>query len=101
MTVIAEDTELKRQALAYAAEVYRELSHENGAPTLGTQNQAVDFILADPPLREAVAAWGRTANTAEATTAPPRRVPRDALYEAMRAFLERTMEPPVFTCGAG
>ena len=34
-----------------------ELTEENGAPTLGTQNQAVDFILADPELCRAVADW--------------------------------------------
>jgi hypothetical protein len=43
-----EDVVLIRRALAYAIELYRELTGENGAPTLGTQNQIVDFILADP-----------------------------------------------------
>jgi hypothetical protein len=41
-------------------ELYRELTAENGAPTLGSQNQAVDFIRADPELRRAVAAWAET-----------------------------------------
>jgi hypothetical protein len=59
MSAITEDALLIRQALAYAIELYRELSEENGAPTLGTQNQVVDFILADPELRAAVAHWGR------------------------------------------
>ena len=36
-----EDTKLGAQALAYVIELYRELTVENGAPTLGTQNQAV------------------------------------------------------------
>ena len=59
MSAITEDTLLIRQALAYAIELYRELTEENGAPSLGTQNQVVEFILADPELRAAVAQWGR------------------------------------------
>ena len=58
MPAITEDTGLIRQAIAYAIELYRELTEENGAPSLGTQNQVVDFILADPELRAAVAHWG-------------------------------------------
>ena len=96
MTLPIEDTRLKRQALAYVIELYRELTAENGAPTLGTQNQAVDFILADPELRHAVAAWAETTEIDEATTAPPRRLPRDALYDRVRGYLEQIMEPPVF-----
>jgi hypothetical protein len=42
MPAITEDTLLIRRALAYAIELYRELSEENGAPSLGTQNQVVD-----------------------------------------------------------
>ena len=80
MPAITEDTLLIRQALAYAIELYRELSEENGAPSLGTQNQVVDFILADPELRAAVAHWGRLVDSDEATTAPPRRLPCDAAY---------------------
>ena len=60
MTLPFEDTTLKRQALAYVIRLYDELTEENGAPTLGTQNQAVDFILADPELRHAVADWAST-----------------------------------------
>jgi len=59
MPAITEDTVLIRQAMAYAIELYRELSEENGAPSLGTQNQVVDFILADPELRAAMADWAR------------------------------------------
>jgi len=51
---ITGDTTLIRQALAYVIELYHELTEENGAPTLGIQNQVVDFILADPELRRAV-----------------------------------------------
>src|SRR5258707_14293164 len=54
-----EDTKLGAQALAYVIELYDELTVENGAPTLGTQNQAVDFIRADPELRLAVADWAK------------------------------------------
>ena len=96
MTLPFEDTTLKRQALAYVIRLYDELTEENGAPTLGTQNQTVDFILADPELRRAVADWATTAEIDEATTAPPQHLPFDALYERVRAFLARIMEPPVF-----
>jgi len=89
-----EDTKLGAQALAYVIELYRELTVENGAPTLGTQNQAVDFIRSDPELRRAVTAWAKAAQIDEATTAPRRRLPFDALYNQVRAFLERIMAPP-------
>ena len=92
-----EDTRLSAQALAYVIELHHELTAENGAPTLGTQNQAVDFILADPELRRAVADWAGTTEIDEATIAPPQRLPYDALYERVRAFLAQIMEPPVFT----
>src|SRR6266446_6732843 len=91
-----EDTKLGAQALAYVIELYHELTAENGAPTLGTQNQAVDFIRADPELRRAVAAWAQTVEIDEATTAPRRRLPFDLLYDRVRAFLERNITPSVF-----
>ena len=97
MSAITEDTVLIRQALAYAIEVYRELSAENGAPSLGTQNQVVDFILADPELRAAVAHWARLVESNEATTAPPRRLPCDAAYRRIRAHLQSITGQPVFT----
>jgi hypothetical protein len=97
MPAITEDIDLIRQAVAYAIELYRELSGENGAPSLGTQNQVVDFILADPELRAAVAHCGRYIETDEATTAPPRRLPCDAAYRRIRAYLESIMDQPVFT----
>jgi hypothetical protein len=96
MALPIEDTRLRQAALAYVIELYQELTQENGAPTLGTQNQAIDFILADPDLRAAVADWAARQPIGEATTAPPRRLPQDALYRQVRAFLERIMEPPVF-----
>jgi hypothetical protein len=91
-----EDTKLGTQALAYVTELYRELTVENGAPTLGTQNQAVDFIRSDPELRRAVSAWAAAADIDEATTAPRRRLPFDTLYNQVRCFLERNMTPPIF-----
>jgi hypothetical protein len=97
MPAITEDTLLIRQALAYAIELYRELTEENGAPSLGTQNQVVDFILADPELRAAVARCGRLVESDEATTAPPQRLPCDAAYRRIRAHLQSVMDQPVFT----
>lgn len=97
MAAITEDTVLIRQAVAYAIELYRELTAENGAPSLGTQNQVADFILADPELCAAVARWARNAATEEATTEPPRRLPCDAAYRRIRSYLQSVMEQPVFT----
>jgi hypothetical protein len=97
MSAITEDTLLIRQALAYAIELYRELSEENGAPSLGTQNQVMEFILADPELRAAVAHWARLVESDEATTAPPRRLPCDAAYRRISAYLQSIMDQPVFT----
>jgi hypothetical protein len=97
MPVTTEDTVLIRQAMAYVVELYRELTEENGAPSLGTQNQVVDFILADPELREASARWAATVPTEEATTAPPRRLPCDPAYRRIRSYMEAAMEQPVFT----
>ena len=96
MALPEEDAKLRRAALAYVIELYRELTEENGAPTLGTQNQAVDFILADPELCRAVVRWAETAEIDEATTTPPRRLPRDALYDRVRAYLAEIMERPIF-----
>ena len=73
MALRVEDTKLLEQALVYVIRLYHELTEENGAPTLGTQNQAVDFMLADPELCRAVSDWARTAEIDEATTAPAAR----------------------------
>jgi hypothetical protein len=97
MAALTEDTELIRQAVAYTLELYRELTAENGAPSLGTQNQIVEFILADPQLREAVARWGRSVETAEATTSPPQRLPCDEAYRRVRDFAQSRIGQPVFT----
>ena len=92
----AEDTKLGAQALAYVIEMHQELTGENGAPTLGSQNQTVEFIRADPELRQAVTAWAETVEIDEATMAPRRFLPFDPLYDRLRAFLEQVMTPPVF-----
>jgi hypothetical protein len=97
MPAITEDTRLIQHALAYAIELYRELSEGNGAPSLGTQNQVVDFILCDPELRAAVSRWGWLVDSVEATTAPPQRLPCDAAYRRIRAYLQSIMDQPVFT----
>jgi len=96
MTGLTEDTLLIRHAIEYVAELYRELSAENGAPTPGTQNQAVDLILADPELTRAVEEWARRHSIDEATTAPPQRLPYDEAYRRVAAFLQQAMEIPVF-----
>ena len=97
MALPIEDTEIREQALLYVIAVYRDLAAENGAPSLGTQNQAVDFILADPELRRAVAAWAAAVPAFdEATTAPPRRLPHDRLYDRVRGAMAQAMEPPMF-----
>ena len=96
MTGLTHDTDLIRHAVEYVDELYRELSEENGAPLPGTQNQAVNFILADPALSRAVRAWGERTRADEATTAPPQRLPIDETYRRVEAFMRSVMERPVF-----
>ena len=96
MVVQIKDTELAAKALAYVIELYREFNVENGAPPLGTQNQVVEFILADPELTAAVARWAEGLDIEEASTRPPQRLPRDALYERVRACLEEFGQDPMF-----
>ena len=96
MALPVEDSRLRHAALAYVIALHHELTEENGAPTLGTQNQAVDFILADPELCRAVSAWAATANIHEASTAPSHMPPLDGLYRRVRTFMEEIMERPVF-----
>ena len=90
---ITENTLLIRQAMAYVIELYREMTAENGAPTLGTQNQVVDFILGEPELRQAVSDWARSLNIDEATTKAMTRLPQDDTYRRISAFLQSAMEP--------
>jgi hypothetical protein len=96
MARFTEDTQLIRHALEYAIELYRELTDENGAPTLGTQNQTVNFILADPELSAAVADWGQTAKLDEATIEPPQRLAYDATYRRVSGFLLSVMKHQEF-----
>jgi hypothetical protein len=101
MVGLTEDTVLIEAAIAYVIELYRELSVENGAPTLGTQNQAVDFILARPELAEAVKEWARRTRPDEAKAAPPQRLPFDETYRRVAALLRDIMQAPVFERGEG
>jgi hypothetical protein len=94
---ITEDTLLIRQTMAYVVELYREMTEENGAPTLGTQNQVVEFILADPELCLAVSPWARTAEIEEATTHPSARLPDDGAHQRIRSYLQSVMEPSLFS----
>jgi len=90
------DIRLREAALAYVIALYRELTEENGAPTPGTENQAVAFILADPERRRRLAEWAATASFDEATTAPPQRLPQDTFYVEIRTMMQRIMAAPVF-----
>lgn len=96
MVGLTEDTALIIDACAYVIELYRELTEENGAPTLGTQNQAVNFILADPALSRNVKEWGESRRVDEASTAPPQRLAYDETYRRVHGFLVSAMEVPVF-----
>jgi hypothetical protein len=91
---LAEDRELVGHAIAYVHALYRELTAENAAPTLGTQNQVVDFILDDRQLRDAVADWARRRRPDEARIEPPQRLPADAAYRRIAAKLKAVMTGP-------
>jgi hypothetical protein len=93
---ITEDPVLIRRAMAYVIAVHRELTGENGAPALGTQNQAVDFILADPELSRAISDWAEVTEIDEATTDPPSHLPCDSAYRRLRSYLQSVMDQPVF-----
>jgi hypothetical protein len=95
VTRIEEEASLVLDALAYVTLLYDEVAQENGAPTLGTQNQVVDFIRYDPELREYVRNWARRRTVHEATIEPPQRLPQDAAYWRIRAELLRDMTDPV------
>jgi hypothetical protein len=88
---IAEDPDFLLDALAYVTALYREVAVENGAPTLGTQNQVVDFIRADPELRAYVRDWAARRPVREATLEPPARLPQDPLYWRIRNEMLRDM----------
>ena len=89
MVLPITDTRLALQVLAYVHKLYAELMAEHAAPGLGTQNQAVHFILDDPELGSAVAEWAETANIEEASARPSQRLPHDELYRRVREYLEK------------
>ena len=59
MVGLTEDTAPITDACAYVIELYRELTEENGVLGVGAQNQAVNFILADPLLSRYAKQWAR------------------------------------------
>ena len=91
---MTRDITLALHALSYVIRLHADLTSEHGAPTLGTQNQAVDFILADPELIRAVAAWAAMPNIGEASTKPYQRLPHDELYRRVREYLEKISSGP-------
>jgi hypothetical protein len=95
MMQLTREARLRLAALAYVIHLHNELTQENGAPPLGTQNQAVDFILGDPELRRALADWAADADLEQITTAM-RRPPHDALYHRVRSYLEQIDRPRIF-----
>src|SRR6516165_6986316 len=95
MVQLTEETRLRLAALNYVAALHKEVTQEHGMPPLGTQNQAVDFILGDPELRRALTAWAEGTHIDEITP-PLRRPPHDALHHRVRDYLERIPRPRVF-----
>ena len=91
---MARDIPLALQALTYVIRLHADLTSEHGAPTLGTQNQVVYFILADPELSRAVATWAAMLNIGEASTKPYQRLPHDELYRRVREYLEKISSRP-------
>jgi hypothetical protein len=89
---ITENTLLIRQALAYVIELYYELTEENWAPTLGTLNPTVAFILADPELSRAVSDWALGVEIDEATIGPSSHLPGDSSYRRIGAYLQSVMD---------
>ena len=85
---MARDTTLALHALTYVIRLHADLTSEHGAPTLGTQIRR-RFILADPELSRAVAAWAAVPNIGEASTKPYQRLPHDELYRRVREYLEK------------
>jgi hypothetical protein len=95
MVELTKEARLKMAALAYVIGLHNELTQENGAPPLGTQNQAVDFILGDTELRRALADCAADADIDEMTTVL-RWPPQDALCHRVRSYLEQIDGPRVF-----
>ena len=88
---LSEDVDFVVDATAYVDEVYREVTTENVAASLGVQNQAVAAIIADPALTAAVRAWAARHPHLEATMEPPQRLPIDDAYRRIRALIEAAM----------
>jgi hypothetical protein len=85
-----EDPETIIDAVAYVERLHREVTAENGAPPPGSQNQVVDAILIQPELVAYVRDWARRNCALEASTAPPRRLPIDSVYDRLRELLLRS-----------
>jgi hypothetical protein len=95
MVQLTDEMRLRLAALNYVTALHKEVTQENGMPPLGTQNQAVDFILGDPELRGALATWAGDAYIDEMTPSL-RRPPHDALYRRVRDYLEHIPRRQVF-----
>jgi hypothetical protein len=89
----SEDSDAIVDALAYVEQLHQELTTENGAPPLGTQNQVVEAILADPALVAYVQDWAGLNRVLEATTAPARRLPIDDVYRRLSTLLLENETP--------
>jgi hypothetical protein len=89
---MTEELQLIADALAYVTEVYREVTQENGAPTLGTQNQMVEFVLRDEALRRAAQACARRTGQGDATFERHELPPYDEAYWRVRERMLATME---------
>ena len=90
---LTEDSDAIIDALAYVEQLHQELTTENGAPPLGTQNQVVDAILADPFLTAYVRDWAEQNCVLEASVQPPQRLPIDDAYCRLRALLLQRETP--------
>ena len=95
MVQLTDEARLRLAALDYVTALHNEVTQEHGMPPLGTQNQAVDFMLGDPELRRALAAWAEGAHIDQMTPSL-RRPPHDAFYHRVRSYLERIARPQVF-----
>jgi len=92
MSPLTEEDKLRLAALAYVTDLHNDLTQESGALPLGTQNQAIEFILGDPELRRALAAWAADAEIHEASLTL-RRPLQDALYHRVRTHLDHIKGP--------
>jgi len=88
-----EDSDAIIDALAYVEQLHQELTTENGAPPLGTQNQVVEAILADPALVAYVRDWAVRNRVLEASIAPAQRLPIDDVYRRVSALLLKSEMP--------